>query len=143
MLCRRLGTWIGAVVAAAAFAADASALALLQSQSRACLGGACEFTPLDMGAGASTDILRTYTQTTGPNTYAFQARGEMTVFDYDHWAAEAEATGSANLAFTIPGGSGPGAVGGSEGHLLDSLVVTGASGAGTVRLVWHVTGSAG
>jgi hypothetical protein len=67
----------------------------------------------------------------------------MTVFGYDHWAATAEATGSANLTFTIPGGAGPGVTASGDGYLTDSILITGGTGTGTLRMVWHVTGSVG
>lgn len=137
----RLWIGIGTVVGVGLLAGEASALSLLQSVSRACSGQTCEFTPVTQGAGASTDILRTYTQTTGPNTYAFQASAATTVFGYDHWAVEAHATGDAHLTFTIPGGAGPSASAGGEAHLLDSVIATGATGAGTLRMIWRVTGS--
>lgn len=120
---------------------DASALALLQSTSGACIGpSTCDFSAAETGPGAATSLQRAYTSTTGPNTYDFHASGAMTIGDYDRFAASATASGQANLDFTIPGGAGPSTRGFGRADLFDALLVPGA-GFGTLRMVWRVTGS--
>lgn len=115
---------------------------LSQSFSRD-LSGVVEFSPSMSGPGATTSILRTFEATPkGQGSLLFQNQAAMTVAGYGGFSAAVSSTGDMN---DYPVGT-QGMVGAaidafSRATIADVVTVSGASGAGTLRMAWHLTGS--
>jgi hypothetical protein len=96
------------------------------------------------GPGASTSIVRTY-QSGGagePGSLLFQNQASMTVIGYGGFSAAVSSTGdlhdySVGLAGTV----GPNIGADARASIWDVVTVSGASGGGTLRMSWHVTGN--
>jgi hypothetical protein len=120
------------------------ALANLETLAAACFGPlpllppACVFSPTDSGAGATSSILDTLTGSDG----VFGRSASVTITDYDRFSA----TAGAGIDYSLgPPMEYPSQFFEVRGVALarfrDSLVATGATGNGLVRMRWEIEGS--
>lgn len=120
-------------------ATSASAITQLTALARSCFNispNLCDFTPLDSGPGAtaSIDRLRNYTSAGDP----FATHANLVVPDWDSFGATVSATGE----FADPFGTfGISETARTTARYRDTITATGGSGAGRVRMVWHIEGS--
>jgi hypothetical protein len=129
---------VGFVAVVALLVAREGRAASINVGSRVCYTVGCYNGLPGSGPGATSSL--SYDFSANPD-WVFQASGGMTVSNFDHFAARAEA----NIDYNLPLGEHI-AVGHSTGgqgsaDLFDTLLVSGGMGSGTVRMQWAITGA--
>jgi hypothetical protein len=120
---------------------DSQATTSLSSLSTSCFSGACEFSPTLFGPGAATSIDRTINQELDPGFLGLQNHAAMTVVNYDRFATNVQSTGALqDYPSGTPGTTGPNNNANARAIISDAVNVSGATGVGTMRLSWRLTG---
>ena len=124
-------------------AASAShATTFIISQSASCPSGSCEFVPDVTGPGAATSILRTYEDPPqNPGSLLMQNQAAMTVVGYGGFSASVSTTEALqDYPVGTQGTVGPNLSALAKATIWDVVTVSGSSGPGTLRMMWHLTG---
>jgi hypothetical protein len=132
------------LLAASLAAAPAGhAATFLISQSSSCASGGCEFAPDMTGPGATTNISRLFEDPpANPGSLLMMNQAAMTVVSYGGFSASVSSTGDLNdYPVGGQGFTGPNIAANAKATIWDVVTVSGSSGPGTLRMMWHVTGS--